>query len=297
MPGKPMLKSSFKDLKLIRSGKVRDLYEIEDKLLLVATDRMSAFDVVMDDPIPDKGRVLNSLSLFWFEKLKIIVKNHIISTNPEEYPEPCPAYKDELDKRSMLVRKTEPLPVECIVRGYLSGSGWAEYQQKGSICGIPLPSGLKESEQLPEPIFTPSTKAEQGLHDENISMEKVKELIGPEKAKKIKEISLKIYSYGRELAAEKGIIIADTKFEFGADNGDIILIDEVLTPDSSRFWPMDTYAPGGPQRSFDKQYLRDYLNSLDWPKTPPPPKLPADIINKTREKYLEALERITGEKL
>ena len=192
MSGKAMLKSNFKDLKLIRSGKVRDLYEIEDKLLLVATDRMSAFDVVMDDPIPDKGKVLNSLSLFWFEKLKTIVKNHIISTNPEEYPEPCPIYKDELDKRSMLVRKAEPLPVECIVRGYLSGSGWIEYQQKGSICGIPLPSGLKESEQLPEPIFTPSTKAEQGLHDENISMEKVEELIGPEKAKKIKELSLKI---------------------------------------------------------------------------------------------------------
>ena len=297
MSGKVMLKSNFKDLKLIRSGKVRDLYEIEDKLLLVATDRMSAFDVVMDDPIPDKGRVLNSLSLFWFEKLKATVKNHIISTNPEEYPDPCPSYKDELDKRSMLVRKIEPLPVECIVRGYLSGSGWNEYQEKGSICGITLPSGLKESEQLPEPIFTPSTKAEMGLHDENISLEKVAELIGQEKAEKIRELSLKIYSYGRELAAEKGIIIADTKFEFGSENGDIILIDEVLTPDSSRFWPMDTYRPGGPQKSFDKQFLRDYLNSLDWPKKPPPPKLPAEIINKTREKYLEALERLTGERI
>ena len=297
MSGKVMLKSDFKDLKLIRSGKVRDLYEIEDKLLLVATDRMSAFDVVMDDPIPDKGRVLNSLSLFWFEKLKATVKNHIISTNPEEYPDPCPSYKDELDKRSMLVRKIEPLPVECIVRGYLSGSGWNEYQEKGSICGITLPPGLKESEQLPEPIFTPSTKAEMGLHDENISLEKVAELIGQEKAEKIRELSLKIYSYGRELAAEKGIIIADTKFEFGSENGDIILIDEVLTPDSSRFWPMDTYRPGGPQKSFDKQFLRDYLNSLDWPKKPPPPKLPAEIINKTREKYLEALERLTGERI
>ena len=297
MSGKAMLKSNFKDLKLIRRGKVRDLYEIEDKLLLVATDRMSAFDVVMDDPIPDKGRVLNSLSLFWFEKLKTTVKNHIISTNPEEYPEPCPAYKDELAKRSMLVRKTDPLPIECIVRGYLSGSGWIEYQEKGSICGIPLPSGLKESEQLPEPIFTPSTKAEMGFHDENISIEKVAELIGPQKAEKIKELSLKIYSYGRKLAAEKGIIIADTKFEFGTENGDIILIDEVLTPDSSRFWPMATYTPGGPQQSFDKQFLRDYLDSLDWPKTPPPPRLPAEIINKTREKYLEALERLTGEKI
>ena len=297
MSGKVMLKSNFKDLKLIRSGKVRDLYEIEDKLLLVATDRMSAFDVVMDDPIPDKGRVLNSLSLFWFEKLKATVKNHIISTNPEEYPDPCPSYKDELDKRSMLVRKIEPLPVECIVRGYLSGSGWNEYQEKGSICGITLPSGLKESEQLPEPIFTPSTKAEMGLHDENISLEKVAKLIGQEKAQKIKQLSLKIYSFGRKLAAEKGIIIADTKFEFGSENGDIILIDEVLTPDSSRFWPMDTYRPGGPQKSFDKQFLRDYLNSLDWPKKPPPPKLPAEIINKTREKYLEALERLTGERI
>ena len=297
MPGKVMLKSNFKDLKLIRSGKVRDLYEIEDKLLLVATDRMSAFDVVMDDPIPDKGRVLNSLSLFWFEKLKATVKNHIISTNPEEYPEPCPNYKDELDKRSMLVRKIEPLPVECIVRGYLSGSGWNEYQEKGSICGITLPSGLKESEQLPVPIFTPSTKAELGLHDENISLEKVAKLIGQEKAEEIMELSLKIYSFGRELAAEKGIIIADTKFEFGSENGDIILIDEVLTPDSSRFWPMDTYRPGGPQNSFDKQFLRDYLNSLDWSKKPPPPKLPAEIINKTRAKYLEALERLTGERI
>lgn len=297
MPGNAMLKSDFKDLKKIRSGKVRDLYEIGDKLLLVATDRMSAFDVVMDDPIPDKGRVLNTLSLFWFDKLKAVVKNHIISTNPEEYPEPCPAYKDQLDKRSMLVRKTEPLPIECIVRGYLSGSGWIEYQEKGSICGIPLPPGLKESEQLPEPVFTPSTKAEQGLHDENISFDKVVELIGAGKAKKIKELSLKIYSFGRKLAADKGIIIADTKFEFGTENGEIILIDEVLTPDSSRFWPMDSYVPGGPQKSFDKQFLRDYLNSLDWPKTPPPPKLPEEIINKTREKYIEALERLTGEKI
>jgi len=294
MPGTAMLKSNFKDLKLLRSGKVRDLYEIGDKLLLVATDRMSAFDVVMDDPIPDKGVVLNTLSLFWFDKLKTMVKNHIISSNPEEYPEPCRAYKDQLDRRSMLVRKTEPLPVECIVRGYISGSGWTEYQKKGSICGIPLPSGLKESAQLPEPLFTPSTKAEEG-HDENISFDKAVALIGPEQAEKIRELSLKIYSFGRDLAAEKGIIIADTKFEFGLENREIILIDEVLTPDSSRFWPVDSYTPGGPQKSFDKQFLRDYLNSLDWPKTPPPPKLPEEIIHKTREKYLEALERLTGE--
>ena len=290
-----MLKSDFKGLKLLKSGKVRDIYEVEDKLLLVATDRMSAFDVVMDDPIPDKGRVLNSLSLFWFDKLKSTVRNHIISANPEEYPAPCPSYKDALRGRSMLVRKADPLPVECIVRGYISGSGWSEYQEKGSICGLSLPSGLRESDQLPEPIFTPSTKAEQGLHDENISFDQVVALIGREKAEIIKDLSLKIYAFGRDLAADKGIIIADTKFEFGLENGDIILIDEVLTPDSSRFWPMDTYAPGGPQKSFDKQFLRDYLNSLDWPKTPPPPKLPAEIINKTREKYLEALERLTGE--
>ena len=292
-----IIKSDFKDLELVRRGKVRDVYEIDDKLLIVASDRMSAFDVVMDDPIPDKGKILTAISVFWFDKLKDVVENHIISINPDNYPGPCQKYKKELAGRSMLVKKAEPLSVECIVRGYISGSGWNEYIKKGSICSIPLPEGLKESEILPEPIFTPSTKAELGEHDENISFEKVIEILGKDTAEKIRDTSLKIYETGRKFAGEKGIIIADTKFEFGFAGGKLILIDEVLTPDSSRFWPMDTYNPGGAQKSFDKQYLRDYLNGLDWPKTPPPPRLPGEIIQKTREKYLEALERLTGKGL
>jgi len=294
MSGKIIWESDFDDLNLVKRGKVRDVYEVDDRLLIVASDRMSAFDVVMDDPIPDKGKILTGISTFWFRKLESIVDNHVISTNPEEYPETCHQYRDELEGRSMFVKKASPLPVECIVRGYLSGSGWQEYQSKGSICDIPLPEGLVESEQLPEPIFTPSTKAEQGLHDENISFERVIEILGQETAEKIRDLSLKIYEFGRELAVQKGIIIADTKFEFGYENDLIILIDEVLTPDSSRFWPMDQYSPGGPQNSFDKQFLRDYLNSLDWPKQPPPPKLPSEIIEKTRDRYIEALERLTG---
>jgi phosphoribosylaminoimidazole-succinocarboxamide synthase len=289
-----IVKSDFQDLKLLRRGKVRDVYEIDDKLLIVASDRMSAFDVVMDDPIPDKGKILTAISVFWFDRLKPVVENHIISTNPEDYPEPCGKYKDDLAGRSMLVKKAEPLTVECIVRGYISGSGWNEYKRSGSVCGIALPKGLKESEIIPEPIFTPSTKAELGAHDENISFEKVIEILGKDTAEKIRDISLKIYEAGRKFAAEKGIIIADTKFEFGFADDRLILIDEVLTPDSSRFWPVDTYNPGGAQKSFDKQYLRDYLNGLEWPKTPPPPRLPDEIIKKTREKYLEALERLTG---
>ncbi len=292
-----IIKSDFQDLNLVRRGKVRDVYEIEDKLLIVASDRMSAFDVVMDDPIPDKGKILTAISVFWFDKLKDVVENHIISTNPDEYPEVCKKYKDELAGRSMLVKKAEPLTVECIVRGYISGSGWNEYKKNGSICSIPLPEGLKESEILPEPIFTPSTKAELGEHDENISFEKVIEILGKDTAEKIRDISLEIYETGRKFAAEKGIIIADTKFEFGFAGDKLILIDEVLTPDSSRFWPMDTYNPGGAQKSFDKQYLRDYLNGLDWPKAPPPPPLPDEIVQKTREKYMEALERLTGKGL
>ena len=294
MSGDVLSKSEFEGLKLLKRGKVRDVYEAEDKLLIVATDRMSAFDVVMDDPIPDKGKILTGISVFWFKQLESVVDNHIISTEPNEYPESCQPYRDQLRGRSMFVEKAEPLLVECIVRGYLSGSGWAEYQSEGTICGIPLPKGLVESEKLPEPIFTPSTKAEQGLHDENISFDRVIEILGKETADKIKDLSLKIYEFGRDLAAKKGIIIADTKFEFGFADGRLILIDEVLTPDSSRFWPTDTYNAGGPQKSFDKQFLRDYLNSLDWPKEPPPPKLPQDIIEKTRAKYLEALERLTG---
>ncbi|MFC1493677.1 phosphoribosylaminoimidazolesuccinocarboxamide synthase [Thermodesulfobacteriota bacterium] len=289
-----VIKSDFADLDLVKRGKVRDVYEVDEKYLIVASDRMSAFDVVMDDPIPDKGKILTAISVFWFEKLQSVVENHIVSTNPDEYPEPCQKYKDSLIGRSMLVKKTDPLPVECIVRGYISGSGWNEYLEKGSICNIPLPEGLEESAILPEPIFTPSTKAEQGDHDENISFDAVIDILGKNDAEKIRDISLEIYEFGRNFASEKGIIIADTKFEFGFDGDRIILIDEVLTPDSSRFWPVDTYNPGGPQKSFDKQYLRDYLNGLDWPKTPPPPKLPDDIVQKTRKKYLEALERLTG---
>ena len=297
MSGKIIWESDFRDLNLLKRGKVRDVYEVDGRLLIVASDRMSAFDVVMDNPIPDKGKILTGISTFWFKELESIVENHVISTNPEEYPDPCHQYRDELEGRSMFVKKASPLPVECIVRGYLSGSGWQEYQSKGSICDIPLPQGLAESEKLPEPIFTPSTKAEQGTHDENISFERVIEILGQKTAEKIRDLSLKIYEFGRELAFRKGIIIADTKFEFGYENDHIILIDEVLTPDSSRFWPMDQYKSGGPQNSFDKQFLRDYLNSLDWPKQPPPPKLPREIIEKTRERYIEALERLTGKGL
>ena len=286
--------SHFEDLKLIKRGKVRDVYDFDDHLLIVTSDRMSAFDVVMDDPIPDKGKILTQISLFWFDQLKSIVANHLVSADPAEYPEPCRKYRDALEGRSMFVKKAKPLPVECIVRGYLSGSGWKEYQSQGSICGIPLPTGLLESAQLPEPIFTPSTKAEEGDHDENIGFDEVINALGKETAEKVRQLSLQIYEFGREQAAQKGIIIADTKFEFGFDNGDLILIDEALTPDSSRFWPQDEYQPGGTQKSFDKQFLRDYLNGLDWPKQPPPPKLPADIIQKTEDRYQEALKRLTG---
>jgi len=286
--------TDFQGLTLVNRGKVRDIYEIEDCLLIVVTDRMSAFDVVMDDPIPDKGKILNKISLFWFEKTSPIIGNHLITANPDEYPEACRPYRDYLKDRSMLVRKAKPLPVECIVRGYVSGSGWREYMDKGSISGVALPDGLKESSKLPEPIFTPSTKAVGGIHDENISIDEVARIVGEDVASQIKRISLEIYEFGRDLAAEHGIIIADTKFEFGYRNEALILIDEVLTPDSSRFWPMDEYEPGRAQRSFDKQYLRDYLDGLDWPKKPPPPRLPEEVINVTRDKYLEALRRITG---
>jgi len=289
-----MQTSDFEGLNLLKQGKVRDVYEVDDKLLIVASDRMSAFDVVMADPIPDKGKILTQISLFWFKKMESLVENHLISSDPDEYPEMCRPYTEQLWGRSMLVKKADPLPVECIVRGYISGSGWKEYMEQGSVCSIPLTEGLSESEKLPEPIFTPSTKAESGLHDENISFETAVELLGKERAERVKELSLEIYCRGRDLAAEKGIIVADTKFEFGLLGDRLILIDEVLTPDSSRFWPTDTYSPGGAQKSFDKQFLRDYLLEIKWQKTPPPPPLPAEVIEKTREKYLEALERITG---
>ena len=289
-----LLESQFEGMTLLKRGKVRDVYDVDNKLVIVASDRMSAFDVVMDDPIPDKGKILTAISLFWFEQLGDVVENHVLSADPSQYPEPCQNHRDELAGRSMLVRKADPLPVECIVRGYLSGSGWLDYQQTGSVCGIPLPKGLAESEKLPKPLFTPSTKAEKGIHDENISFDTAIEILGAERAAQVRDLSLKIYQFGSDLAAQKGIIIADTKFEFGIVDDRLILIDELLTPDSSRFWPMDTYKPGGPQASFDKQFLRDYLNSLDWPKKPPPPKLPPDIVEKTRDRYLEALERLTG---
>jgi phosphoribosylaminoimidazole-succinocarboxamide synthase len=287
-------KSDFEDITLFKRGKVRDVYEIGDQLLIVASDRMSAFDVVMGDPIPDKGKILTAISLFWFKKLEPIVENHLIASEISAFPEVCHKYTDQLKGRSMLVKRARSLPVECIVRGYLSGSGWQEYLSEGSICGIPLPDGLRESEKLPEPIFTPSTKAEGGLHDENITFKRAVEILGEDVAEEVRRLSLQIYRFGRDLAAQKGIIVADTKFEFGIKDDRLILIDEVLTPDSSRFWPMDGYSPGGPQKSFDKQFLRDYLIEINWPKRPPPPELPHDIIEKTREKYLEALTRLTG---
>ena len=289
-------KTDFAGLTLVNRGKVRDIYEVEDHLLIVATDRVSAFDVVMDDPIPDKGRILTRISVFWFKKLSSIVDNHFITADPDEYPEPCRPYRDQLIGRSMLVHKAQPLPAECVVRGYLSGSGWLEYQAQGSVSGIPLEAGLRESSQLPAPIFTPSTKGAPGTHDENISFEDLAKLVGEEMAREIRGISLELYQSGRGLAAQRGIIIADTKFEFGLVGDRLMLIDEILTPDSSRFWPVDEYEPGRAQRSFDKQYLRDYLNTLDWPKKPPPPRLPEEVIRITREKYIEVLARLTGEK-
>ncbi len=297
MNEKVLVKSVFEDLKLLKRGKVRDVYEVEDKLLIVASDRISAFDVVMDDPIPDKGKILTSISLFWFDQLKSIVPNHVITADVSAYPASCRKYRNELEGRSMVVEKAQPLPVECIVRGYLSGSGWSDYMKDRAICGISLPEGLVESQRLPEPLFTPSTKAEEGIHDENISYDSMREILGDERAAEVRALSLRIYEFGRDLAAQKGIIIADTKFEFGFKGDRLILIDEVLTPDSSRFWPMDIYQAGGPQSSFDKQFLRDYLSTLDWPKTPPPPRLPSEVLQRTREKYLEALMRLTGKGL
>ena len=297
MAGNPVQETHFDDLKLIHRGKVRDLYEVEDKLLMVATDRISAFDVVMDDPIPHKGEVLTRLSLFWFDYLKDIVPNHLISADVDAYPEACRPYRDVLKGRSMLVKKAQPLPVECIVRGYLSGSFWKAYQKNNVVCGVELPLGMQESEKFPQPLFTPSTKAEQGLHDENISLDQMRKIVGEKETEKIVSICVQLYEKAADYARKKGIIIADTKFELGIFEGEFILIDEVLTPDSSRFWPQDQYKIGGGQPSFDKQFLRDYLSSLDWPKSPPPPKLPQEILEKTGARYLEAVERLTGMKM
>jgi phosphoribosylaminoimidazole-succinocarboxamide synthase len=280
-----------------RSGKVREIFDAGDQLLFVASDRISAFDCVMPNGIPQKGEVLNKISKFWFERTGDIVKNHMLSIDVADYPAPFNEYADQLEDRSMLVKKTEVLPVECIVRGYLIGSGWKEYQKSETIGGMPLRSGYRMADQLDEPIFTPSTKAEQGLHDENISFDQMKEIVGEEKAEKLKEISLALYKQAAEYALTKGIIIADTKFEFGELDGEIILIDEVLTPDSSRFWPADTYEVGSSPMSYDKQFVRDYLETLDWDKTPPAPELPAEIVEKTQAKYLEAYEKLTGTSL
>ena len=273
-------------------GKVRDIYLINGHLLIVATDRISAFDVVMPTPIPDKGYVLTQISLYWFKEKEDIEPNHLITAEATEFPSICQKYAHILEGRSMLVKRTQPLPVECIVRGYITGSSWKEYQKTGKVCGITLPPGLKEAEKLPEPIFTPSTKAKEG-YDVNITFEEMVHILKDRKlAEQIREISLAIYKQAEEIALKKGIIIADTKMEFGLDEkGQLILIDELLTPDSSRFWPLDQYKPGGPQVSFDKQYLRDYLESIGWNKKPPAPELPPEIINKTREKYFEALNR------
>ncbi len=289
--------SQFEELGPLRQGKVRDIFETKDSLLMVTTDRLSAFDVVLPDPIPEKGKVLNQISVFWFKQMEDIVKNHIITTDVDQYPEEFAKFKDELNKRSMLVKKAEPLPVECIVRGYITGSGWSSYKKEGQVCGIRLPEGLKESEKLAEPLYTPSTKAEVGDHDINISYEETVKILGEEKAAKLKELSLAIYNKGAELALEKGIIIADTKFEFGLLDGEIILIDEILTPDSSRFWPLDEYEAGRGQNSFDKQTVRDWLINSGWDKTAPGPNLPQDIIDHTAKAYQDIYTRLTGETL
>ncbi|VAX23068.1 Phosphoribosylaminoimidazole-succinocarboxamide synthase [hydrothermal vent metagenome] len=294
---KVVLKTNFEDINLVKRGKVRDIYEIDDMYLLVSSDRLSAFDVIMNEGIPKKGKVLTRISEFWFEYVKDEIDNHLISTNVNEYPEVCHKYKDELEGRSMLVKKAELIPLECIVRGYISGSGWKEYQQKGSICGIELPSGLEESERLSEPIFTPSTKAEIGDHDENISEEKAVEIVGKETFDFLKKVTISIYKKAYEYAYERGIILADTKMEFGYYNGKIILIDELLTPDSSRFWPKDEYQKGRAQVSYDKQYVRDYLLSVNFNKQPPPPTLPDEVIKNTSDKYVQALIKLTGKDL
>ena len=291
-----LLYTDFKDLKLYKRGKVRDVYDLEDKLLIVSTDRLSCFDVVLPSGIPYKGMVLTALSCFWFDFIKGIVPNHLVTGDIDKYPQELKKYKDKLAGRSMLVLKTRPFPVECVVRGYLSGSGWKEYKEKQSVCGIKLPAGLLESQELPEILFTPSTKAEAG-HDINVSQKYIEGVVGKGIASKLAGLSIEIYKKASDYALSRGIIIADTKFEFGLYNNEIILIDEALTPDSSRFWPKDQYAPGKSQANFDKQFVRDYLEGLDWDKTPPAPELPEEIIEKTSQKYLEAYKRLIGENL
>ena len=296
MNKKIVLKTDLKDIKLFKRGKVRDVYDLGESLLIISSDRISCFDVVLPDGIPDKGCVLTKVSGFWFDFIKDITPHHVITADVNEFPESLKPYKEILQGRSMLVKKTKPIPIECVVRGYLSGSGWKDYQKTGIVGGIKLSAGLKESDKLPSPIFSPATKEDEG-HDINVTEEDVSKAVGKYITAKLKKISLAIYQKARQYAEEKGIIIADTKFEFGIFNNNIILIDEVLTPDSSRFWPKDEYSPGHPQPSFDKQFVRDYLETLDWDKTPPAPNLPDEIIQKTREKYLQALFLLTGQKL
>jgi len=289
--------TEYQGLPLVRQGKVRDIFDTGQALLMVTTDRLSAFDVVLPDTIPDKGKVLNQISAFWFKQMQDIVGNHIISTDVDDYPDAFKPFKDKLEKRSMLVKKAEPMAVECIVRGYISGSGWKSYLKEGHVCGIDLPQGLKESDRLKTPLYTPSTKAEVGDHDINISFDETVNIIGKKTAEKLRDLSLEIYNRGAALALEKGIIIADTKFEFGILDGEIILIDEILTPDSSRFWPKEDYVPGRGQKSFDKQAVRDWLTNSGWDKTPPGPRLPPEVVENTSNTYKEIFTRLTGQEI
>ncbi|HWC20618.1 MAG TPA: phosphoribosylaminoimidazolesuccinocarboxamide synthase [Terriglobales bacterium] len=291
-----LTQSELSTLTLHARGKVRDIYEAGEHLLFVASDRISAFDHVLPTLIPDKGKVLTQLSLFWFEFLRDVTPNHVVSACLEEYPEPLRDFDEQLRGRSMLVRRAKMFPVECVARGYLSGSGWKDYQNTQAVCGIPLPAGLRESDRLPEPIFTPATKSSSG-HDINISFAEVIKILGRDTAEKLRQLTLRIYSIAVDYAAARGIIIADTKFEFGIIDGKIALTDEVLTPDSSRFWPAESYRPGGPQLSYDKQFVRDYLESIRWDKNPPAPALPDDVVQKTREKYLHAYRQLSGKEL
>jgi phosphoribosylaminoimidazole-succinocarboxamide synthase len=291
-----VLETNLSELKLVNRGKVRDIYDMGDSLLMISTDRLSAFDVVMNEGIPEKGRVLTRMTEFWLNQMSDIVPNHLITSDVNQYPQVCRQYADMLTGRSMLVKKAEPIMAECIVRGYISGSGWNDYKKDGSVCGIAMSPGLLESDVFPQPLFTPSTKAELGAHDENISYERMCEVVGADVGAQIRDLTIAIYTRARDIAKKRGIIIADTKLEFGMCDGQVILIDEILTPDSSRFWPLNEYEPGRGQKSFDKQFVRDYLNTLDWGKTPPAPTLPAEIIARTSAKYIEAYERLTGEK-